>query len=250
MDTKDFGPAEYRLIAQCTKLRKLTLSGNTLTDATLPLLAPLTELEDLNTNLSALTDDGYRHFAALKKLRSLALFHPSWDSQQFTGAGLAHLKALPALERLTFAGSTAGDTAMEAVGQLTQLRQFHTWHTAQTQAGNVHLLKLTNLTLLRIGQRLPKRGAECAPSLDATTISTIAKMKSLQSLEIFEARLTADALAPLKSLPTLVRLNIHTADIPEADVALLRTKLPAVKIDFTLITEAEREATLVKKLRL
>ena len=181
VDTKDFGAAEYRLIAQCTKLRKLTLSGNTLTDATLPLLAPLTELEDLSTNQSALTDDGYRHFAAFKKLRSLALFHPSWDSKQFTGSGLAHLKALPALERLTFAGSTAGDVAMEAIGQLTQLRQFHTWHTAQTQAGNAHLLKLTNLTFLRIGQRLPKWGIDSAPSLDATTISTIAKMKSLQS---------------------------------------------------------------------
>ena len=75
-------------------------------------------------------------------------------------------------------------------------------------------------------------------------------MKSLQAIEIFEARLTADALAPLKSLPVLVRLNIHTTDIPESDITLLRTKLPSVKIDFKPIPEAEREATLVKKLRL
>lgn len=250
VDVKDFGPAEYRLIGQCTKLRKLTLNGNTLTDSTLPLLAGLTELEELSTNQSALTDDGYRHFAPLKKLRSLALFHPSWDSKQFTGTGLVHLKALPSLERLTFAGSTAGDTAMEAVGQITQLRNFSTWHTAQTQAGNAHLLKLTNLTSLRIGQRLPKWGTDSAPSLDAKTITIVAQMNSLEALELFEARLTADALAPLKSLPKLTRLTIHTTDIPAADVESLRAALPGVKLDYKPITEADREATLVKKLRL
>jgi len=149
-----FTEADFRTLGACTAIKKLTISGKTITDATIALLTGLAELEELSTDGIQLTDAGFKHIAAFKKLRSLALFHPAFRSEAFAGSGLAHLKMLPKLERLTFAGSTAGDAALEAVGQLTQLREFRTWHTAQTQAGNAHLVKLTRLTALRIGQRL------------------------------------------------------------------------------------------------
>ena len=79
-----------------------------MTDATLPLLAPLADLETLSIDQSQLTDDGYKHFAQFKKLKRLSLWHPSWASKEFTGSGVAHLKALPKLEKFTFAGSSAG----------------------------------------------------------------------------------------------------------------------------------------------
>lgn len=250
VDAAKFAEEDFRTLGQCRSLKKLTISGKTLDDATLPLLAGLAELEELSTNLTALSDDGYRHFAAFKKLRVLALFHPSWDLKTFTGAGLAHLRELPRLERLTFAGSTAGDAALEAVGQIAQLKEFATWHTMQTQEGNKHLLKLKGLAFLRIGQRLPKWGTSPAPSFDESTIPVIAQVKSLQRLELFEARLTAKGLAPLKELPELRELRIHTSDIPAADVETLRTLLKDTKIDFKPLTDADREATLVKKLKL
>ena len=136
------------------------------------------------------------------------------------------------------------------MSQITQLREFHTWHTGQTQAGNVFLTKLPNLQVLRIGQRLPHRGGDNAPSLDATTIPTLAKISSLESLEIFEIRLTPAALEPLKALPKLKKLSIHTSDLAEADVEKIRALLPGVTITFKALPEADREATLVKKLKL
>ena len=246
----DFTEAEYRLIGQCAKLRKLSLDGKSLNDTTLPLLAGLTELEELSTNGSSLTDDGYKHFAAFQKLRALALWHPSFNAKDFTGAGLIHLKGLPKLERLTFAGATAGDAALEAVGKMEQLREFHTWHTAQTQAGNEFLTKLPNLKVLRIGQRLPKWGTASPASLDASTIPTLAKIVSLESLELFEIRLTPAALEPLKSLKNLKKLSIHQSDLAEADVEKIRAALPGVAVTFKPMPEAEREATLVEKLKL
>ena len=249
-DAADWTATDYRTLAQYTTIKKLSLSGKTLNDEALQLLAPLTNIEELSTNLTMLSDDGYRHFAAFQKLRVLALFHPSWNLDTFTGAGLAHLKALPRLERLTFAGSTAGDAALEAVGQITHLKEFATWHTAQTQRGNAHLLKLKQLTFLKIGQRLPKGGRTAPSSFDESTIPTIAQMKSLQRLELFEARLSAKALAPLKALPDLKQLTIHTVDIAAADVESLRTELKSVKIDFKPMTDEDREATLTKKLKL
>lgn len=248
--TAEFTEAEYRLIGQCTKLRKLTLDGKSFNDTTLPLLAGLTELEELSTNGSALTDEGYKHFAPFQKLRGLSLWHPSGSVKGYTGSGIAQLKALPNLHRITFAGTSAGDTALEAVSQVTQLREFHTWHTGQTQAGNVFLTKLPNLKVLRIGQRLPWRGGSNAPSLDASTIPTLAKIPSLESLEIFEIRLKPADLEPLKALTKLKKLSIHTSDLAESDVDAIKALLPGVAVTFKVLPDAEREATLVKKLKL
>ena len=249
-DTKAFSSDDFKLIGQCTSLKKLTLSGSTLTDETLPLLAGLTELEDLSTNGSHLTDAGYKHFAAFKNLRSLALWHPSFGFDGFTGSGVAELKALPKLERLTVAGSSAGDTLLAAIGELTQLKEFSTWHTAQTQAGNAHLAKLINLKRLRMGQRLPKWGTAPAPSFDASTIPLIAKLPALETFEIMEAVFTANDLLPLKATTSLKEIKISGTDISEADVAALRAALPTVKIDHKPITAEERESNLTKKLKL
>lgn len=245
-----FTEADFRTLGEFRSLKKLSLSGKTITDETLPLLSGLTELEELSTDGIQLTDAGYRHFTAFQKLRSLALFHPAFGSKTFTGSGLESLKDLPLLERLTFAGSTAGDTAMEAIGQITQLKQFSTWHTAQTQAGNAALLKLKNLTSLRIGQRLPSWGKAAPISFDESTLTTIAQMTLLESLELFEALLTANIIPQLQALPKLTKLKIHTVDISSADVDEIRAALPKVTVDYKPITDADKEATLVKKLKL
>lgn len=250
VDAKAFTPDDFKLIGSCTTLKKLTLNGNTLTDDTLPLLAGLTELEELSTNGSRLTDAGFKHFAAFKNLRSLALWHPSFGFDGFTGTGLAELKALPKLTRLTFAGSTAGDKALEAIGQLTQIEEFSTWHTAQTQVGNAHLAKLVNLKRLRMGQRLPKWGTKPPASFDGSTILIIVKLPALESIEIMESVFTAQDLLPLKDAPQLKALKIGGTDISESDVAALRAALPQVKIDHKPVTAEERESNLVKKLGL
>lgn len=245
-----FTEADFRTLGSFTTIKDLTISGKTVTDETLALLTGLVNLERLSTDGIQLTDDGYKHFAAFQKLTSLAFFHPAFRSEKFTGTGLAHLKALPKLERLTFAGSTAGDAAMESIGQLTQLKEFRTWHTAQTLAGNAHLLKLTNLKALRIGQRLPNWGKDSPVSFDESTAQTLAQIKTLESLELTEARLSAKIIPQLKALPKLTKLKIETVDIPAADVEAIKAALPNCKVDFKPMTDAEKEALLVKKLRL
>ena len=139
---------------------------------------------------------------------------------------------------------------MEAIGQLTQLKDFRTWHTAQTQAGNAHLLNLKHLTGLRLGQRLPEWGKDSPISFDESTMETIAKITTLESLELTEARLSRKIIPYLKSLPKLTKLKIETVDISVEDVAAIQRSLPNCKVDHKPITEADKESTLVKKLRL
>ena len=157
---------------------------------------------------------------------------------------------LTKLERLTFAGSTAGDVAMEAIGQLTQLKEFRTWHTAQTQAGNASLAKLTNLTALRMGQRLPEWGKDTPISFDESTMTVIAQIKTLESLELTEARLSAKIIPQLQALPKLAKLKIETVDISAADVDAIKAALPKCKVEFKPMSDDEKESLLVKKLRL
>jgi hypothetical protein len=138
---------------------------------------------------------------------------------------------------------------MEAIGQLTQLKEFRTWHTAQTQAGNAHLARLP-LTSLRIGQRLPSWGKDSPISFDESTMTVIAQIKTLESLELTEARLSAKIIPQLKALPKLTKLKIQTVDIPAADVEAIKAALPNCKVDFEPMSDADKEGTLVKKLRL
>ena len=243
-----FTEVDFKTLGSFTTIKDLTISGKTITDDTLALLTGLTELERLSSDGIQLTDDGWKHFAKFQKLKSLAFFHPAFRSEKFTGSGLAYLKTLPNLERLTFAGSTAGDVAMESIGQLTHLKEFRTWHTAQTQAGNAHLARLP-LTSLRIGQRLPN-GKDSPISFDESTMAVIAQIKTLESLELTEARLSAAIIPQLQSLPKLTKLKIQTVDISAADVDAIKAALPHCKVDFAPMSDAEKEATLVKKLRL
>ena len=245
-----FTEADFKTLGSFTTIKDLTISGKTITDDTLALLTGLTELERLSSDGIQLTDAGYKHFAAFQKLKSISFFHPAFRSKEFTGSGLMHLKALPKLEKLTFAGSTAGDIAMEAIGQLTQLKEFRTWHTAQTQEGNAHLAKLTGLTGLRIGQRLPEWGKDSPVSFDESTLETISQLKALESLELTEARLNAKIIPQLQALPKLAKLKIETVDISAADVEAIKAALPNCKVDFKPMTDAEKEALLAKKLRL
>jgi len=245
-----FTDADFRMLGSFKTIKDLTISGKTITDDTLTLLTGLTELERLSSDGIQLTDAGYKQFAAFRKLKSLSFFHPAFRSERFTGSGLVHLKVLPNLEKLTFAGSTAGDAALEAIGQLSQLKEFRTWHTAQTQAGNAHLLKLTNLTGLRIGQRLPSWGKDSPISFDESTMETLSQIKTLESLELTEARLSAKIIPHLKALPKLTKLKIESVDISAADVEAIKTALPGCKVDHKPMSESEKEALLVKKLRL
>ncbi len=244
-----FTEADFRTLGSFTTIKDLTISGKTITDETLALLTGLTNLERLSSDGIQLTDAGYKNFAAFQKLKALSFFHPAFRSEKFTGSGLAHLKALPKLEQLTFAGSTAGDVAMEAISQLTQLKEFRTWHTAQTQAGNAHLLKLP-LTALRIGQRLPIWGKDSPVSFDESTLTTLAQIKTLESLELTEARLSAKIILHLQALPKLSQLKIETVDISPADVEAIKAALPHCQVVFKPMSDADKEATLVKKLRL
>jgi hypothetical protein len=226
-DCSKWTEEDFRQLGQLTHLKNLSL-GPGLSDSTLALLTGLSELETLQTNLSTMTDAGVKWLAQLKKLKNVKLFHPG---KSFTGVGLAQLAELPNLERITVAGSLEfGDEGMAAVGKLANLKEVRTWHAGQTIEGIKKLRELKNLKSLTLGQRLAYKPPT---SLSNETLAVLAEMKSLESLQLEEARLTFDALIQLKELPGLKKLTLEGVDIPEEAVERLRKELPKAEIKWT-----------------
>jgi hypothetical protein len=218
---------DFKQVARLSHLKSLSF-GPGLADAHLPLLAGLSELESLQTNLSLLTDDGVKGLAGFKSLKIVKFFHPC---KAFTGAGLSALREMASLERLTVAGSLAfDDKGMAAVGTLTRLKEFRTWHAGQTLEGVKQLKSLTNLRNLTLGQRLAYKPPT---TLADDTLEVLAELKSLETLQLEEARLKVESLAQLKRLPELKKLTLEGIDLSEADVERLRGELPKVEIKWT-----------------
>lgn len=226
---------DFRQIGRLVHLKSLDLN-NCLNDDRLALLTGLTELEYLQTNLAQVTDPGLKPLAQLKSLRNVKFFHPG---KAFSGKGLVHLAELPKLERLTVAGSLAfNDDGMAAVAKLTRLQEFRMWHAGPTLEGVKSLKELTNLKSLYLGQRLTYKPPACPAD---ETLATLAEFKSLEMLQLDEARLTFAALQQLKRLPALKQLTLGGIDIPREDVDRLRKELPQVRIAWTEPNEAYRK---------
>ncbi|MGV3756641.1 MAG: hypothetical protein ACO1QS_14760 [Verrucomicrobiota bacterium] len=236
------GEPEFKAIGQLKRLKSLTLYNNCrgLDDASIHHIAGLTELESLGTDRINVTDEGLKPLAQLKNLRTASFFHTSFGKPGFTGVGFGYLKDCPKLEKMTVAGISMGDEGFAAIATIKQLKDFSTWHTYQTEAGNAHIAKLPNLKSLKLGQRLPRAGAK-APSLSDASLPAIARMTSLETLRIGEARFTPQALKTLKSLPNLKQLVIYETDISEADMAKVRQDFTGVKVDWEPLTEAQRK---------
>jgi hypothetical protein len=227
--------ADFKQLAQLVHLKTLDLN-NCLNNERLALLTNLAELENLQTNVAQVTDEGLKPLAQLKSLRNVKFFHPG---KSFSGAGLAYLADLPRLQQLTVAGSFEfNDEGMAAVARLTNLQEFRTWHVGVTQEGVKKLKELKNLKSLNLGQRLTYKPPACPTD---ETLAIVAELKSLEMLQLGEARLTLTALQQLKQLPALKKLTLDGIDIPKADVEHLRKDLPAVKIDWTEPNEAYKK---------
>lgn len=240
-DSSGLGAAEWEAIGGLAGLKKITVFGKAagFNDSTVSQLLRLKQLESFSADGAQLSDEGLRTMAGCTSLRTVAFFHLSFRMEGFTGEGFAAWAAMPNLEKLTVAGMSMGDAGFAAIAKITTLKELRTWHTYQTEAANAFITSLPNLNSLMLGQRLPGQGRPL--SLTDESLATIAKMKSLESLEIGESRFSLEALRQLATLPNLKKLKITRTEISAEEVEAFRTDLPNVKIDFQPLTEDQRK---------
>jgi len=240
-DTVDMTDENFTALGSLKNLKTLNISSRKLNDDTLGLLTGMTALEALLTDAAQFSDAGLVQFAKFPNLKHIALIHTSLGRNDFTGKGLAPLAAMPNLRRLGIGGCKFNDGGMAAVAKLAQLEDLRIGHTYQTEAGNVHLKSLSHLKILWLGQSLQPHPNSSNPlSLTEATLDVLVEMKSLEVLQLSQARYTADALARLRALPNLKRLGLNNIDLTAADVAKLKAALPNVAIDWKPLTDDDR----------
>jgi hypothetical protein len=138
-------------IGKLGHLQDLRIDGSPLTDAGLVHLRGLTRLEELHIdNTPGVTDAGMVHLAGLKRLRVLHIV----DSG-VKGPGLASLVGLNRLEELDLSIPVT-DADLAPISRLVSLRHFFLYGDSPrlTDAGLVHLKRLTNLKALTLTSTL------------------------------------------------------------------------------------------------
>jgi hypothetical protein len=232
-DCTKWTEADYKALGGIPKVTSLSF-GPGFTEASLPLLTGLTDLEVFGTNGMQMTDEGVKAFTQFPKLQRLSFFHPP---RNFTGAGLDKLAELKSLEDLTVAGSfSVGDDALASISKIKSLKRLRVWHAGNTNEGVKRLKELPALESLALGQRLTYTPPACP---NDETIALLLEMKTLKILTLMEARYGYESLVRLKQLPDLKQLTLTGVDISEADFERLKKDMPNVRLGLTKPMEGD-----------
>jgi DnaJ-domain-containing protein 1 len=111
---------QLRHVVRLTGLRTLDLSGASVTDLGIGLLASLTDLLELNLLGTPITDAAMRPISRLSKLQSLGL-----AETPLTDDGLSQLSTLTNLIRLDLRGTRIARHCVEQLSRLPRLGEVH-----------------------------------------------------------------------------------------------------------------------------
>ena len=182
------------------RLRSLSLSYASITDAELGHLKGLSNLENLWLERTNVTDAGLVHLKGLTKLETLNL-----DGTKITDAGLAHLKGVTNLKTLSLERTKITGGGLVHLKGLTSLQELHLTETQVTDTGLEHLKSLANL----------------------------------KDLTLYGTQITDEGLVHLKGLANLYRLDLYETEVTDAGLVYLKdiTKLGEVHLIGTNVTE-------------
>lgn len=137
---------------------------------------------------------------------------------EFPAEDYRYLTALPALERLGFMENGLGDAALVHVGKIATLTHLTFGDHEITDAGLKHLAPLKNLTYLNLCWPDQKKGGVISDK----GLETLARMTSLEALDLRATQVTDTGLAKLRALPRLKHLKLGNTAITDQGLANLR----------------------------
>ncbi len=157
-EPRDPTPAQLKLTGQLKNLKSFTVYNSCpATDETFEFIDGLENLESAAINGLKLSDAGFQHFAKLKNLKKLTLWH--CFNKQFNGSGSAGLAELPKLESYACDGSTFNDEGLKACAKLKQVSALHFHHTMATDKGFENLKGMENIKSLMLSTQFSVRSA-------------------------------------------------------------------------------------------
>lgn len=263
-----YDAAFFEHLGHITTLESLNIISTKFNDAWMPNIAKLNNLKTLRfTNNGKLTDAGMELLAGLKNLETF-----NFVGTAITGKAYAKFHGFTKLTRVSHRGSSIDDAGLkELCEHLPNLESLSLAHAKFTDAGAVHLAKLTKLKGLELGahatpdalkhittlpleylqlgegfdksESLPIiKGIKALKRLTLTNckntsdddLKVLATMNQLDSLELGGLPLTDERIEQLKGFAFLKELKLvnRPTGYPEAQQARIKSLLPKVAVKF------------------
>jgi hypothetical protein len=146
------------------------------------------------------------------------------DGTPITNEGVAILMHIPSLKHLSLPSSKIDNGVAVYLSQMQGLQSLRSYDI--TDAGLIHIGKLTNLRHLRLGMGISDEG-----------VIHLSKLRNLEFLSLPGAKITKTGLVHLANLPLLQRLDLVGCPLTDDDVPYLcaMTSLQRLNIGETLI---------------
>ena len=259
-----YGAAFFEHLGHIQTLESLNIIATKLSDEWIAPLGKLTNLKSLRfTNNGKLTDTGLEHLAGLKNLETF-----SFVGTGMQGHAYAKFEGWTRLVKVSHRGSSIDDEGLRQLCEhLPNLESISLAHAKFTDAGAVHLAKLTKLKRLEIGTRnatpsclqhiakLPLEYLQLGDGLDTPEgIVLVKDMPTLRSLTLTNAKALTDAdLKLVASITQLEHLELGGINLPDERLALLKDfaflksmRLVHSSTPFTPETQAKIKQLLTK----
>jgi hypothetical protein len=225
--------AFFEHLGKVTSLESLNVIGTKLDDEQITLLAELTNLKSLRfTNNGKLSDAG---LAALANMKQLEAFN--FVGTKMQGHAFAGFDGWTKLTRSSFRGSAIDDEGLKNICErFANLESISLAHAHFTDAGAVHLAKLTKLKGLELGSReattaclanlagLPLEYLQLGDGLDAPAgFAAVRAIGSLRRLTLTNSKTLDDAgLKQVAEIKQLELLELGGLPLDEARIAQLK----------------------------
>jgi hypothetical protein len=222
----------FEHLGKVATLESLNIIQTKFNDDWMPHLAKLTSLKALRlTNNGRLTDAGMQQLAGLKNLEQFSLVGTG-----ITGMAYAKFEGFTQLKRVSHRGSRIDDEGLkELCEHLPNLESLSLAHAHFTDAGAVHLAKLTRLKGLELGThrataaalqylvKLPLESLQLGEGFHSSeALRTVQTFPDLRSLSITDAsRLTDEDLKLVAKVPSLESLSIDKLALSEERLPVL-----------------------------
>jgi hypothetical protein len=207
-------PAGYEQLSRLTRLQRLGLFGDRVTDQSLTAIRDLVDLQTLSLERTSINGRGLTNLKRLHRLEKLFLCSSPADT------GLEHLAGLIKLKHLCLFDTNFDDDDIQHLSSLTNLEYLFLNRTQVCGSRFDALAGLPNLLMISLAE---------TPTTDAA-LEALSRLPALNALSLQGTQITDAGLGKLERFPKLEQVWLGHTAVTDTGIAKLRRAMPSLII--------------------